>query len=241
MACKHILLDVMPDLNNLLPKAIYFVAENGYEIVTDENGIPTFIGLRPQYPDANTPLADDDKFIVRQGNDWKEVNKSELGGGGADFLALTFTLKTKIDKNGYYTYPNYVYGLHTTNWTNVTSVDIVALMANGNINGVLIPKDYALSEILYAHRKVSQNYDINVTMYKNKIVDNDTVNSDGEVLEILNITGSLNKKLIKKLTIDNPVKFKADEQFIFVFNSNNVLASDAYIDEVEITAIFKKL
>ncbi len=44
MACKHILIDVMPDLNNLLPKTIYFVKENQLLLITDENGNPTTIG-----------------------------------------------------------------------------------------------------------------------------------------------------------------------------------------------------
>ena len=41
-----------------------------------------FGGLKPQYPPATLPLSDDNKLIVRQGTEYKEVNKSELGGGG---------------------------------------------------------------------------------------------------------------------------------------------------------------
>jgi len=51
--------------------------------VTDVIEIPSGIvwcsGLLSNYPQASTPLADDDKLIVRQGNDWKEVAKSEVG------------------------------------------------------------------------------------------------------------------------------------------------------------------
>lgn len=34
--------------------------------------------LKASYPAAKTPLDDDDKFVVRQDNDWREVERKEL-------------------------------------------------------------------------------------------------------------------------------------------------------------------
>jgi len=141
MACKHILLDVMPYLNNLLPKTIYFVDENGYEIVTDENGIPTFIGLRPQYPDANTPLADDDKFLVRQGSDWKEVDKSELGGGEKqqyiyDFGGIWYGKKDTFTHGAKYTY-----GVRGSLSNYVTVNNALEVLLAPTSKGYIITKD----------------------------------------------------------------------------------------------------
>ena len=77
----QIQIDNMPDLNNLIPMAVYYVRNEEIIIETDKNAFPKFFGLKSQYPDANLPLSNTDKFLVRQGNDWKEINKSDVGGG----------------------------------------------------------------------------------------------------------------------------------------------------------------
>ena len=196
--------------------------------------------LKPSYPTATTPLSDTDKFLVRQGNDWNEVVKSELGGGGSDTIALTFTLKALINKDGNYTYPPYTYGISSNSWSNIYYDEITALMANGNVNGIIIPTDYKLIGANYSHRISSKDFDFNVTIYKNRIVKGDTVNADAVILGVINSVGLASKKTVETIVIDNPVAFNADEQVIFVFNSNIIMDADAYVDEITITLIFKK-
>ena len=55
------------------------------ETIEIPSGVVWCDGLKPSYQDATTPLSDTDKFLIRQGSNWKEVDKSELGGEFTNF------------------------------------------------------------------------------------------------------------------------------------------------------------
>jgi len=84
----------------LVIKDRYNVVVNDYarKVVVSKN--LCFGGLNSEYPNATTPLSDTDKLIIRQGSEWKQVDKSEIGGGGGVIKHSELTLDDGTNPHG---------------------------------------------------------------------------------------------------------------------------------------------
>ena len=94
--------------------------------------------LKSSYPDANTPLADDDKFIVRQGSEYKEVNKSDVA------IKQQFIYEYGGYwqwQKGRYCIPNSVYGVRSAGCSKIIKATPLDVISDPSVRGHIITKD----------------------------------------------------------------------------------------------------
>lgn len=97
--------------------------------------------LKSSYPPATLPLSDTDKFLVRQGSNWKEVDKSEFGGGEKQQYIYDFGGYWILKKDKY-TYPSkYTYGVRASFHEYSNAANDVELLSRVNVSGWVIQEN----------------------------------------------------------------------------------------------------
>jgi hypothetical protein len=121
------------------------------EIIEMPSDVVWCNGLKPQYPPAHLPLSDDNKLIIRQGAEYKEVNKSELGGGGGEQVII-YAGKLRIYKQ-YWTIANTTYGYSYVNINSLIGNQSAIDAINSSSNfGAFVRTQSKLVSIKLAYR-----------------------------------------------------------------------------------------
>ncbi len=224
----------------LVVKDRYSVSVDDYRRKTVvSNNINFTQPLADSYPQATTPLSDTDKFLVRQGNNWLEVDKSEVGGGGTNEIAVTLSFRIKLNKDGKFVIPAY-YGIHAYDWYATLGITLSEIMVHGFVNGMLIPSGYYLKKIYYQHLNASGDVDMAFTVFKNRRLDCSNFrgkNVDDVLLKQFHIVSAKENKKVTIIDVEKQV-FSDGEQLCIVGNSNIVMSGDIYVNNIEMTLIF---
>lgn len=167
------------------------------------------------YVTASLPLSDTDKLLVNQGGTFKEVAKSELGGGGDSFMLYFRTgSKTWVLNTWYQQFSQNGFNISGTTTYGTGSVPTSSIELNGSF--LLIPDGYIIDEITFGVQYIGSA--LNVT-YQNELyitrgepisgfqsMSQSQINVEvlnNETVSFLAVNGQSNPKWFKKLTLNS--------------------------------------
>ena len=204
--------------------------------------------LKSQYPQATTPLSNTDKFLVRQGNDWNEVGKSELGGGGSDTVRFFITFRLKLDKTG----NNYT----VEEWSSVgtlyeyyqsfLNITPAQLLTHPYIRGFKIDENYKLKSVDFFAKHARGEIDATLTIIRKALIDDIPVTTflnDGEIITEIDFQFKKNYQVVKHFDINSNILTKANDVISLAWKKTDGTpdaSNDIYVHNCGLLMEFKK-
>ena len=203
-------------------------------LVTETIEIPGNIvlcdGLKPSYPTATTPLSDTDKFLVRQGSDWKEVDKSEVGGSGsiAQMFGYEFSVGNFYMIAGYYMVSHQDNGVTSTVMSKINVSSDVDAISHTYTKGKVINKTGEKIKTIYGYVRIGYGVNVRLIVGRKHYLDDGTLQSEVILATALTLTNGTSWQI----DVNSDVEFESGDEIVLILDarslSGNIKISQLY-------------